>query len=305
MKYLHRLFVFGILIFFLAATAQAEVITIDGTIKSVDAAKRTITVETEGEEKTLDVSSKAKISVEGKDANLDSLKPSQKVKLSYHDELEIVLKIEVGKTTTVKDSIRTAELVQVTELPDGWHSLAPDGLTIYFQGPDKQIWTAHRKTAEELFTDAKSTHITGSQPNVSSNGLEMIYVTTRNDGKLINGKGSESLHTATRSSVNEPFRRPSEIAELLDESAETVKKGAYLSHDGLTLYLVSFSTVSNKTIGTLVFSTRALPQERWSQPQPLPITKTNDSWLLFPFVSADGCSMLAYEGGGGGCKNHD
>ena len=75
---------------------HAEVITIDGTIKSVDAAKRTITVETEGEAKTFDVSSKVKVSVEGKDAGLDALKEGQKVKLSYHDELEIVLKIEVG-----------------------------------------------------------------------------------------------------------------------------------------------------------------------------------------------------------------
>jgi len=78
------------------ATAQAEVITIEGTIKSVDAAKRTITVETSDGAKTLDVSSKAKISNDGKDSTLDKLKAGQKVSLSYHDELEIVLKIEVG-----------------------------------------------------------------------------------------------------------------------------------------------------------------------------------------------------------------
>ena len=105
MKHLHRLFVFGILFFFLAASAHAEVITIEGTIKSVDTAKRTITVETEGEEKTLDVSSKAKISVEGKDAKLDALKSGQNVKLSYHDELEIVLKV-VAETTAMARNLQ-------------------------------------------------------------------------------------------------------------------------------------------------------------------------------------------------------
>jgi len=95
----------------LLGAAHAEVITIEGTVKSVDAAKRTITVETEGEEKTLDVSSKAKISVEENDTKLDSLKPDQKVKLSYHDELEIVLKIE-GIPVVQNDSLVGATLYQ-------------------------------------------------------------------------------------------------------------------------------------------------------------------------------------------------
>ncbi len=79
--------------------AHAEVVTIEGTVKSVDAKKRTITVETGSKTLTLDISSKAKISVDDKDAPLDTLKPGQKVKLSYHKDLEIVLKIEAGSTS--------------------------------------------------------------------------------------------------------------------------------------------------------------------------------------------------------------
>lgn len=79
-------------------SSQAAVVTIEGTIKAVDAAKRTITVETGAEVKTLDVSSKAKIAIEGKDAAVDSLRPGQKVKLSYHDELEVVLSIKAEPT---------------------------------------------------------------------------------------------------------------------------------------------------------------------------------------------------------------
>ncbi len=83
--------VFGLFV----SLAHAEVVTIDGTIKSVDAKKRTITIDTGSKTLTLDVSSKAKISVDEKDASLDSLKPGQQVGLSYHDKLEVVLKIVV------------------------------------------------------------------------------------------------------------------------------------------------------------------------------------------------------------------
>jgi hypothetical protein len=76
-------------------SVQAAVITIDGTVKSVDAEKRTITVKTKTKTLKLDVSRKAKISVKSETAKLDSLKVGQKVKISYHDGLEIVLKIEV------------------------------------------------------------------------------------------------------------------------------------------------------------------------------------------------------------------
>ncbi len=77
-----------------SAVIRAEVVTIDGTVKSVDAKKRTITVETGSKTLTLDVSSKAKISVDAKDAGPESLTVGQKVRLSYHKDLEVVLKIE-------------------------------------------------------------------------------------------------------------------------------------------------------------------------------------------------------------------
>src|SRR5580692_9588197 len=70
----------------LTQKSNADVVTIDGTVKSVEAKKRTITVESGSKTLTLDVSSKAKISVEGKDGSLDLLKPGQTVKVSYHDK---------------------------------------------------------------------------------------------------------------------------------------------------------------------------------------------------------------------------
>jgi hypothetical protein len=92
-----------ILVFLAAGIAHAEVVTIEGTIKSVDARKRTITVETGSKTLTLDVSSKAKVLLDGQEASLDSLKPGQKATLSYHDKLEVVLKITAATTATARN----------------------------------------------------------------------------------------------------------------------------------------------------------------------------------------------------------
>ena len=76
-------------------TVYAKVVTIEGKIKSVDAKKRTITVETDGKSKTLDLSKKVKVTEDGMDVDLDSLKAGQEATISYHDDLEVVSKIEV------------------------------------------------------------------------------------------------------------------------------------------------------------------------------------------------------------------
>jgi len=78
----------------LPVLAQADVITIEGTITSIDMKGRTVTIEADAKERTLDVSRKVKVSVSGKAATLKSLKSGQEATISYHDELEIVLKIE-------------------------------------------------------------------------------------------------------------------------------------------------------------------------------------------------------------------
>jgi uncharacterized protein (TIGR03067 family) len=116
-----------ILLVLSTASAHAEVVTIDGTIKAVDAKKRTITVESDSKTQSLDVSSKAKITVDGKDAGLESLKAGQKVSLSYHDKLEVVLKIEAeasgasGGPNTVEHDMKllTGDWLTVVEERNG------------------------------------------------------------------------------------------------------------------------------------------------------------------------------------------
>jgi len=183
MKYLHRPFVFGILFCFWAATAHAEVITIEGTIKSVDAAKRTITVETSDGAKTLDISSKVKITFEGNDANLDSLKSDQKVKLSYHDELEIVVKIEaIPSNPTDGEEV---VLFNGTDL-SGWSLLTHKGT----KDPAKNTWIADsdRKVLASTGEDSNELRTDEKFANFQLN-LEWRFT----PGRFVGGSGSGSI----------------------------------------------------------------------------------------------------------------
>jgi hypothetical protein len=83
-----------VLLLGLVASANAEVVTVDVTIKSVDVTARTITVEHNGKTTELDLSRKATILVAGKEAEASSLIPGDKATVEYHKDLEVVTKIE-------------------------------------------------------------------------------------------------------------------------------------------------------------------------------------------------------------------
>jgi len=78
---------------FHSVNAFADIITIDGVVKSVDVEKRTITIESGAKERTLDVSSKAKITLDGKNSSLSELKKGTAATLSVHDGLDVVVKV--------------------------------------------------------------------------------------------------------------------------------------------------------------------------------------------------------------------
>lgn len=92
--------ILGIVLVMVASHVQGEIVTIDVTVKAIDPKERTITVtktsKTKSKDIELEIGKKAKISHDGKDAALDSIKPGQKVSVSYETELEVVTKIEVG-----------------------------------------------------------------------------------------------------------------------------------------------------------------------------------------------------------------
>ena len=77
---------------FWGLVARAEVIELEGTVKSIDADKREITIG----KKTLDVAKKCQITIDGAEAKLTDLQPNQKVVVEYDDELEVAKSIAVG-----------------------------------------------------------------------------------------------------------------------------------------------------------------------------------------------------------------
>lgn len=104
---IHRLLISIGGIVFTASVLYADIITIDGIVKSVDVEKRTIRIESGAKERTFDVSSKAKIVIGEKDAGFEKLAVGQKVSLDYHDQLEVVVKIEGGRESIGKDAEET------------------------------------------------------------------------------------------------------------------------------------------------------------------------------------------------------
>ena len=76
---------FVLISFYGISVAQAEIVTIEGTIKSIDSSGKKITVERKGKETNFDLS---------KDIDTSSLKTGQQVNLKFHLDLEIVVKIE-------------------------------------------------------------------------------------------------------------------------------------------------------------------------------------------------------------------
>lgn len=91
---------------------QAEVIELEGTVKSVDADKREITIG----KKTLDVAKKCQITIDGEGAMLADLKADQKVVVDFDDELE------VAKSITVESPIHDGDAVAkvLKELQGEW-----------------------------------------------------------------------------------------------------------------------------------------------------------------------------------------
>jgi hypothetical protein len=113
----------ALIVYFASLSTYAAVVEIDATIKSVDAKSRgiTVTYESKGKQKIieLDVSRKAKISNNGKDGTLDSLKSGQKAKVSYEKELLIATKINATGAGTPPGKEVYRLTIHISEFGDG------------------------------------------------------------------------------------------------------------------------------------------------------------------------------------------
>lgn len=277
-----------ILFLLISVTAQAEVVSIEATIKSVDAKARTITVQRKDKTSELDVSRKAKITLLDKDATLEALKAGQEVTLTFHTDLEIVLKIEASKKLEISEVLNLSELNTSETDMTPW--LSSDGLTIYWSAgtfpSDWWIWTASRKDASSLFKNKKRL-FRGHSPVVTHDGLELIF----------NSPDSPKFFVTTRDSTEDEFRRPRVIEELrFSKENQTAPRS--LSHDGLSLYFDYLDKKQNPKF-EIWFTTRKNRNSDWKAAQPVKISAQNAlKGLSFtqPYLTDDQLEMYVVVG---------
>ena len=257
---------FAMILFLATSIAQAEVVSIEATIKSVDSQNNKITVKRKGKTTKFDVS---------KSTDISKLKAGQKVTLSYHLDLETVLKVESPES---KSDSKSPELIVLQELDaegfEGNPVLTKDDLTIFWniKGPSdslKWVWTATRKDQNSLYENKKKL-LPAADFTVSSDGLEIIML--QNNG---------SLASATRDDLESNFSRPKTITELNKKygfiAAPTI------SPDALTLYYGRI--VKGKGI-QFHYSTRSTKSGKWSSPRPLQLPPSGYK-MRFMTLSSD------------------
>lgn len=274
---MHRILVticFITTLFMATNYAQAEVVSIEATVKSVDIKNNKITVERKGKTTELDVS---------KSVDISNLKAGKKVILSYHLDLETVLKIE----TDQKGLSQATKVVALDELNIGYPNFAPwiskDGLTIYWTR-DESIWKAQRKNVDELF-QKQSRLFEGFMPTVSEDGLYMVLCRQL---KIGNKEMGRKLFFSVRDNIKSDFSPPREIRELRDMG---ILMTPCLSPDGLTLYMSCYGPADDQKGHWVI--TRETKSSRWDiakthriLPHPNPIPATT------PFVTDDGLSLM-------------
>lgn len=111
MRLARDIFAIGLCIL-VATLAHAEVIELEGTIKSIDAEKREITIG----RKTLDVAKKCQITIDGVEATLADLKADQDAVVEFDDEIEVAKSIRVGSSDLDTDAVAKA----LKELQGEW-----------------------------------------------------------------------------------------------------------------------------------------------------------------------------------------
>lgn len=287
----------------MTSTGFAEVITVDVTVKAIDATERSITVtktsKTKSKDIELEVGKTVKILVGGKEAALDSVKPGQKATVSYESDLEVITKIEItdgenglpdtSTSRRSKSSSPKSKLVELSELTSNtevaqYPWLSEDGLTIYWEGAKSTIWTAHRDDSGSQFVENKMV-MAGRHPTLSADQLEMILL-VRTQTK---GEDREALHFAKRATIEKAFPRPTEISELRGIDSP---KSPSLSSDGLRLYF-NQGTARNATV---VFSSRSSKAAAWEQPTAVKFAKGKYNGVLtWSSVSSDGLTLFCSE----------
>ncbi len=185
-------------------------------------------------------------------------------------------------------------------------SLSSDGLDVFFASNSGKgeyphdLYVAHRDSTASDFSSpvplsSLNTERAKSQPNISSDGLTLYYVSgdpAKTDPTNLVGE----IWTATRSSLNEPFGNPSQLL------APQPGWGFYrpsVSSDGRSLYLQETDVDLTSSNTDVYVSHRDSMEQPWGVPQPVPELSKPNHWQSRPFIAPDDLSLFFYDSDGG------
>lgn len=142
----------GLAIFFFLAFPSfslADIISIEGTVKSVDAKRNAQSRSRPAPKMVLDVGSKAKITADGSTTTLEKLESGRRISLSFHDQLEVVVSVET-----------------FAENPEG----AKDGFVPLFNGKDLSGWKGKVGDPPQISKIFSSTQLKAAQKRANDLG---------------------------------------------------------------------------------------------------------------------------------------
>lgn len=224
---------------------HAEVIELEGTIKSIDAGSRAISIvrKTPSGEKVLD------LEIAKTAGDFSSLTAGSKISFSYDPNLELVTKI------TGQDSPAAAgqELVALKELRKGYNTapwVSEDGLRLFWQSAEQDgtrwIWTASRSKPNGLW-EGQAKVVPGSDVTLTSDELNLFVFE------------AGTICVASRQSRDDSFSRPERIEELKDLG--TIARPC-VSPDGLLLWFDKIGEGGGQTYRVA----RSKVDEPWGKP---------------------------------------
>ena len=186
---------------------------------------------------------------------------------------------------------------EAPRIDDAGQSITGDGLTLYYESSmpggsgDVDVWMISRPTLTSpwsapvnLGTNVNSPYHDGG-PVLSPDRLSLYFDSTRPGGQ-----GAHDIWVASRSTVNAPFGKATNLGPAINSSSDD--GGAQLSADNLTMVFTS-SRLGSLGYLDVWMSTRTNAQVPWEPARHLPAPINFSSAHNFPVaLSRDGLTMF-------------
>jgi len=175
-----------------------------------------------------------------------------------------------------------------TEHMEGWPTISPDDLELYFGRYDGTNWYPMRSTrASKDDPWGPATEYTGIFPDeFSADGLTKYSVGSRNS------YGGTDIWARTRATKEDEWGNPVNLGRNVNNSNN--QDSPSISSDGLALFFHDYPPYRLK------MSVRATKEDPWGPAVDVGSPVNGSWWVVWPEVSPDGSTLYCNRGGGHG-----